>query len=66
MRVPEAWIGNGWPAQLNPLIGAIQPTGLVEAMVANVVAGRMTAPEAVTDAHNKIVQIFEEGGAMQP
>ena len=66
MSVEESWIGNGWPAQLNPLIGAIQPTGLVEAMVANVVAGRMTAPEAVTDAHNKIVDIFEEGGAMQP
>ena len=30
----------------------------------NVIAGRMTPQEAVTDAHNKIVQIFEEGGIM--
>ena len=30
----------------------------------NVIAGRMTSQEAVTDAHNKIVQIFEEGGIL--
>jgi multiple sugar transport system substrate-binding protein len=66
MSVEKAFIGTSWPAQPNPLIGAIQPTGLIEGMVANAVTGRMTPQEAVTDAHNKIVQIFEEGGAMQP
>ena len=30
------------------------------------IAGRMTAAEAVADAHQKIVDIFEEGGIMQP
>ncbi len=66
MSVEDPFIGASWPAQPNPLIGAIRPTGLVEAMVANAVTGRMTAQEAVTDANKKIVDIFEEGGAMQP
>jgi hypothetical protein len=30
-----------------------------------VIAGRMNPAEAVADAHDKIVQIFEEGGIMQ-
>jgi len=34
-------------------------------MMANVTTGAMTSEEAVLDAHNKIVQIFEEGGAPQ-
>ena len=38
--------------------------GVLEQSMGNVIAGRMTPQEAVTDAHNKIVQIFEEGGIM--
>ena len=66
MSVEDPFIGASWPAEPNALIGAIRPTGLVEAMVANAVTGRMTPQEAVTDANQKIVDIFEEGGAMQP
>ena len=35
-------------------------------MVGNVIAGRMNPADAVADAHKKIVNIFEEGGIMQP
>ena len=35
-------------------------------LIANVTSGRMTPAEALTDAHNIIVDIFEEGGIMQP
>ena len=66
MSVEDPFIGGSWPAEPNPLIGSIAPAGIIEAMVANATTGRMTAQEAVTDAHNKIVEIFEEGGAMQP
>jgi hypothetical protein len=34
-------------------------------MMANVLNGSMTAEEAVKDAHDKIVQIFEEAGLPQ-
>ena len=32
----------------------------------NVISGRMSPADAVKDAHQKIVDIFEEGGIMQP
>ena len=34
-------------------------------MMANIINGAMTVEEAVNDAHDKIVQIFEEGGVPQ-
>ena len=34
--------------------------------VANAISGRMTPADAVKDAHQKMVDIFEEGGIMQP
>jgi maltose-binding protein MalE len=34
-------------------------------MMSNVINGTMTPEEAVEDAHNKIVQIFEELGLPQ-
>ena len=39
---------------------------VIEQAAANVISGRMTPAEAVADGHQKIVDIFEEGGIMQP
>jgi maltose-binding protein MalE len=33
--------------------------------MSNITTGKMTPAQALTDAHNKIVDIFEEGGIMQ-
>jgi len=40
--------------------------GVLEQSVANVIAGRMAPADAVKDAHQKMRDIFEEGGMMQP
>lgn len=66
VSIEEPFIGASWPAEPNAAIDAIRAQGVVEQMLANVTSGRMTAAEAVTDAHNTIVDIFEEGGIMQP
>ena len=50
----------------NAGIVAIRAQGVLEQSVANVIAGRMAPADAVKDAHQKIVDIFEEGGMMQP
>lgn len=34
-------------------------------MMSNVISGKMTAEEAVKDAHGRIVQLFEEAGIKQ-
>lgn len=66
VNVEEPWIGHSWPAEPNAAIDAIRAASVPEQMMANVISGRMTAAEAVTNAHNVIVDIFEEGGIMQP
>jgi multiple sugar transport system substrate-binding protein len=65
VSVEKPWIGPSWPADPNPLIDAIRPQGILEQAMGNVIAGRMTPDQAAKDAHQKIVDIFEEGGAMQ-
>jgi multiple sugar transport system substrate-binding protein len=62
---PEVFYGRSHPAKPNALIDAIDGAGITSQMMANVVNGSMTAAEAVQDAHDKIVQIFEEGGVPQ-
>ena len=64
VSVSDPFIGASWPAQPAAQIDAIRAQGVLEQSMGNVIAGRMTSQEAVTDAHNKIVQIFEEGGIM--
>jgi multiple sugar transport system substrate-binding protein len=64
--VKEPFIGASWPAQPNAAIDAIRAQGILEQTVGNVIAGRQTPAEAATDGHNKMVQLFEEGGIMQP
>jgi multiple sugar transport system substrate-binding protein len=65
VSVPEPFLGTSWPADPNAAIDAIRAQGVLEQSVGNVIAGRMTAEEAVEDAHGKIVDIFEEGGISQ-
>jgi multiple sugar transport system substrate-binding protein len=62
--IADPFIGPSWPANPAAQIDAIRAQGVLEQSMGNVIAGRMTPAEAVTDAHNKIVQIFEEGGIL--
>jgi len=66
VSIENPFIGASWPANPNAAIDAIRAQGVVEQMMANVIAGRMGAADAVKDANQKIVDIFEEGGIMQP
>jgi len=61
----EPYFGRSHPAQPSALIDAIDAAAITSQMMANVISGDMTAAQAVEDAHNKIVQIFEESGVMQ-
>lgn len=63
---PDPYIGASWPADPNAAIDALRAASIPEQMMANVTSGRMTPQEAVTEAHKQIVDIFEEGGIMQP
>ena len=61
----DIFYGRSHPAQPNALIDAIDAAAITSQMMANVTTGAMTAEQAVADAHDKIVQIFEEGGVPQ-
>jgi multiple sugar transport system substrate-binding protein len=62
---PDPFLGPSWPADPNAAIDAIRAQGVLEQAVGNMIAGRMNPADAVADAHQKIVSIFEEGGIMQ-
>jgi multiple sugar transport system substrate-binding protein len=66
VNVEDPWIGSSWPAEPNAAIDAIRAASVPEQMIANITSGRMNPAEALTNAHNQIVDIFEEGGIMQP
>jgi multiple sugar transport system substrate-binding protein len=66
VSVENPFIGQSWPANPNAGVDAIRAQGVVEQSVANVISGRMAPTDAVKDAHQKMVDIFEEGGMMQP
>jgi len=66
VSVTDPFIGTSWPASPSAAIGAIGAQAVATTMVGNVLSSRMSAADAVTDAHNKIVKIFESGGIMQP
>jgi multiple sugar transport system substrate-binding protein len=63
---PDPYIGHYWPAEPSAAIDALRAASVPEQMMANVTSGRMTPAEAVADAHQRIVDIFEEGGIEQP
>ncbi len=62
---PNAYTGTAYPADPNAAIDGVLPAAIPSQMMANVLNGSMTPEEAVKDAHDKIVQIFEEGGLPQ-
>ena len=62
---PEIYYGRSHPAKPNALIDAIDGQSITTQMMANIINGSMTVEEAVADAHDKIVQIFEESGVPQ-
>lgn len=61
----EIFYGRSHPAKPSALIDAIDAAGITSQMMANVVSGGMSAADAVKDAHDKIVLIFEESGVLQ-
>jgi len=61
----DIFYGRSHPAPPNALIDSIDGAGITSQMMANITTGAMTPAEAVEDAHNRIVQIFEEGGVPQ-
>jgi multiple sugar transport system substrate-binding protein len=65
VSVAEPFIGASWPAQPSAAIDAIRAQGILEQSMGNVVAGRMSPADAVADGHQKLVDLFEEGGMMQ-
>lgn len=63
---PVDYDGISYPAEPSAAIDAVLAAAIPSQMMSNVTTGRMSAEEAVRDAHQKIVDIFEEGGIMQP
>ena len=59
------YYGDSHPAKPSALVAAIIAAAIPSQMMANVTTGAMSAADAVKDAHDKIVQIFEEGGVPQ-
>ncbi|MFL5800228.1 MAG: ABC transporter substrate-binding protein, partial [Roseiflexaceae bacterium] len=62
---PDAYTGTSYPADPNAAIDGIVAAAIPSQMMANVTTGQMTAEEAVQDAHDRIVQLFEEAGLPQ-
>jgi multiple sugar transport system substrate-binding protein len=62
---PLPYNGISHPAEPNAAIDAILAASIPSQMMADVTTGRRSPADAVKDAHNKIVAIFEEGGIMQ-
>ncbi|HEU5098874.1 MAG TPA: hypothetical protein VFU22_07645 [Roseiflexaceae bacterium] len=60
-----AYTGQAYPAKPNPAIAGIDAQSVLSQMMTNVTTGQMTPEQAVQDAHDKIVQIFEELGLPQ-
>jgi len=62
---PEAYSGTSHPADPNAVIDSILSASIPSQMMANVTNGTMTPEEAVKDAHDRIVLLFEEAGIPQ-
>ena len=62
---PDVYYGRSHPAQPSALIDAIDAASITTQMMANITTGQMSVEDAVKDANDKIVQIFEEGGVPQ-
>jgi multiple sugar transport system substrate-binding protein len=62
---PVIYYGNSHPAKPSALVDQIIATAIPSQMMSNVIANGMSVKDAVKDAHDKIVQLFEEGGVPQ-
>jgi multiple sugar transport system substrate-binding protein len=62
---PTAFTGDAYPADPHAAVDAVQAAAIQEQMMANITSGKMGAEDAVKDAHDKMVQIFEEAGLPQ-
>ena len=62
---PNAYTGTASPAEPNAAIDGVLPASIPSQMMANVINGSMSAEDAVKDAHDRIVEIFEEAGLPQ-
>ncbi len=62
---PDVSYGRSHPAKPSALFDAIDASGITSQLMANVISGGMSVADAVQDAHDKIVQIWEEGGVPQ-
>jgi multiple sugar transport system substrate-binding protein len=61
----DLYYGMSHPALPSPLVDSVNAQAILSQMMANIVTGGMTPEEAVADAHNRIVTIWEEGGVPQ-
>ncbi len=66
VSVTDPFLGQSWPANPNAGVDAIRAQGVLEQSVGNVISGRMSPTDAVKDAHQKMRDLFEEGGIAQP
>jgi multiple sugar transport system substrate-binding protein len=66
VSVTDPFLGQSWPANPNAGVDAIRAQGVLEQSVGNTISGRMSPADAVKDAHQKMRDLFEEGGIVQP
>ncbi len=62
---PTQYTGFSYPADPNPAVDAVFAEAIPSQMMANITTGKMSVEEAVKEAHDKIVQIFEQSGLPQ-
>jgi len=62
---PIVYTGTAYPANPSAAVDNVLATATPSQMMINVTSGKMSAEDAVKDAHNKIVQLFEEAGYPQ-
>jgi multiple sugar transport system substrate-binding protein len=62
---PDPYFGTSHPAPPSAVHDAVLSESIPSQMMSDVITGKMTAEQAVENAHKKIVVIFEEAGLKQ-
>src|SRR6266508_4278127 len=62
---PTEYTGFSYPADPSPAVDAVFAEAIPSQMMANITTGKMSVEDAVKDAHDKIVSIFEQSGLPQ-
>ena len=60
---PSGWNGLPWPGPPTAQMSAVKNGNLDTDMVTNVISGKMTADEAIKNAVDASIEIFQEFGA---